>query len=419
MNRMINISEEVVRTNLINLRQLVFEVTEKCNLRCGYCGLSDLYKSYTVREDRDLPFQRAKSMIDYLLKLWRDNHNVDTVFPVIVSFYGGEPLMNMPLIRKIIEYLEQSKIKERSFRYSMTTNGMLLDKCMDYLVEKKFNILISLDGDENSNSYRVDHFGRNSFKKVFTNAKLLQIKFPEYFNKYVQFASVLHNRNDVEPIYDFFETNFDKETPRISPLSDVGVCENKKGEFRKMYKNKTASFYKSKNCETLEKKYFLETPRGYSLSRYLYNLSGNIYYNYNQLMVSKLVNDMISTGTCSPFSKKLFLSVSGRILPCERIDHDFGLGYVHDDFVELDYNHVADRHNHLLSKLVHQCYSCGHKKLCPECIYFIDDIRNRTSQCLSFCTEDKAEEERQGIFDYLRQNPHYYEKVLNEVGFSK
>lgn len=63
--------------------------------------------------------------------------------------------MNMPFIRQVVDYIESLDIKNRKIQYSMTTNAMLLDRCMDYLAEKKFNLLISLDGNEWNNSYRV------------------------------------------------------------------------------------------------------------------------------------------------------------------------------------------------------------------------------------------------------------------------
>ncbi|SEG23100.1 radical SAM protein [Parabacteroides chinchillae] len=123
------IDEKVIKNNLINLKNIVFEVTEKCNLKCKYCGLSErLYEKYDVRKHRDLPFKKAQLMIDYLLSLWKENYIAETNSPLIVSFYGGEPLLNMPLIKKIINYIEESNIVSRKIFYAMTTNAMLLDK---------------------------------------------------------------------------------------------------------------------------------------------------------------------------------------------------------------------------------------------------------------------------------------------------
>lgn len=413
------IDKRLIKNNLVNLKNIVFEVTEKCNLKCKYCGLSErLYEKYDVRKYRDMPFQKAKLMIDYLLDIWKDNLVADMNLPFIVSFYGGEPLLNMPLINDIIDYIEQSNIVGRKIHYAMTTNAMLLDKYMDFLVDKNFNLAISLDGDEVSQSYRIDHVGKNSYNQVIQNVRLLQQTYPEYFNKQqVTFISVLHNRNDVGPLLDFFKSNFDKE-PLINPLSSNSISEDKKNEFWAMYKNKSQSLTKSINCDAIEEEHFLTMPKGLRLSQYLYHTSGNIFYNYNQLLMQNYDNDVVFTGTCTPFSKKLFLAVDGKILPCERIDHDFELGYVHDDFVELDYKHVAERHNYYLSKVADQCLNCKATQFCYQCIYHIDDIRNKCTHCPSFYTSEMYNLEKKENFVYLRDHPHYYKRILNEISFT-
>ena len=98
------IDEKVIKYNLINLKNLVFVVTEKCNLNCKYCGLSNIRLS--------------------------------------IGFYGRKPLINMPLINKIINYVEHLHTKDRSIIYTMTTNCILLDKHIDFLAEKKFFLCI-------------------------------------------------------------------------------------------------------------------------------------------------------------------------------------------------------------------------------------------------------------------------------------
>lgn len=413
------IDEKIINYNLINLKNIVFEVTEKCNLSCKYCGLSErLYQKYYVRKSRDLPFKKAQLMIDYLLNLWKDSDIADTKLPLIMGFYGGEPLLNMSLIKKIIDYIERSNLTNKRIFYSMTTNAMLLDKHIDFLAEKKFYLTISLDGDEIAQSYRIDRSGNNSYNRVIRNVKLLQQIYPDYFNgQFVNFISVLHNRNDVEPILDFFKTNFNK-TSQITPLNSYNISEDKKEEFRKMYQNKSQSLIKSTNCEVLEDKFFLEMPRGLQLSRYLYHTSGNIYYNYNQLLMHKFGNNEILTGTCTPFSKKLFVTVDGKILPCERIDHDFEVGYIHDDFVELDYAQVADKHNFYLTKSANQCIHCAANTFCPQCVYHINLIRTKSPFCPNFCTQEIFDKEKDQNFTYLREHPHYYKKILNEISFT-
>ncbi|MEG1669349.1 hypothetical protein [Chryseobacterium sp.] len=70
----------------------------------------------------------------------------------------------MKFIKKIVSYLEEHPSSHRHFTFSMTTNAILLDKYVDYLAEKKFNLLISLDGNEEHTSYRVNSADKNAFE---------------------------------------------------------------------------------------------------------------------------------------------------------------------------------------------------------------------------------------------------------------
>ena len=133
-----------IQSELANLKQITFEVTENCNLRCQYCGLGSYYSSEAKEELAYLDVSKATAIIDYLLNVFRSKANYSENRTVTLSFYGGEPLLNTPLIEKVINYAENSKARGISFRYSMTTNAMLLDKHMDMLVAKNFNLLIKI-----------------------------------------------------------------------------------------------------------------------------------------------------------------------------------------------------------------------------------------------------------------------------------
>ena len=115
--------------------------------------------------------------------------------------------MNMPFIEEAVKYIEDLGLNRKVF-YSMTTNAMLLDRYMDYLVENDFHLLISLDGDKEGHGYRVDKSGNNSFDRVIRNVKQLQNRYP--------------NRNSVQSIYLFIKSQFDK-TPSISELNNSGI----------------------------------------------------------------------------------------------------------------------------------------------------------------------------------------------------
>jgi len=408
-----------IRYYLKNLSQLVFEVTELCNLNCKYCAYSELYRGNDTREGKNFSFKRAKLIIDYLYDLWKDDYSDGSNRELSIGFYGGEPLMNVPFIKQTINYLESLELKKigRKCSYSMTTNAMLLDQYMDYLVEKDFSLLISLDGDEFAQSYRIDNSGKNSFDRVFRNIKLLQEKYPEYFKSNINFNSVLHNRNSVESIYQFIRSRFDI-IPKIAPLNDVGILEEKKEDFIKMYRNSVESFYHSHNCELIEYEMLMNAPRVARFANYVFYQSGNNYHTYNELYAN--TDDFpITTGTCMPFSKKMFVTVNGKILPCERISQQFSLGQVHENRVELNEEYVADRHNYYVSRLAKQCAKCSTNKFCSICVYHVDNICKDDSSCPIFLSKMELEQVNKDIFKFLQEHPYYYKKILEEVKISR
>lgn len=403
-------TEESILYNLRHLSQLVFEVTDACNLNCKYCGLGSLYESYNGKNAKNLPFHKAQLIIDYLFSLRERPGKTD--YPLSIGFYGGEPLLNMELIKQIVSYLDDYKFTKAT--YGMTTNGMLLNKYIEYLIKNKFQLLISLDGDEFNHSYRVDHKDKNSFKRVIKNIKLLQKKFPEYFKEYVQFNAVLHNRNSVEEVYGFVKKQFDK-IPFIIPLKEVGINKEKVTEFNLMYRSVSQSFMQSKNCNKIESEMFSIVPQISNLSDYIFHNIRNIFHDLNDLIFDSLSKTTKLTGTCSPFSKKMFITTDGKILQCERIAHDFVLGQIMNDHVEMNMRSIAEKQNFYISKCKDQCKKCYLKNSCPQCIYNIQDIRNEKLKCSDFCTEKSYAEYKNMTMSYLRENPQYYERILKEL----
>ena len=209
----------------------------------------------------------------------------------------------------------------------MTTNAVLLPKYIDFFVEHDFSLLISLDGDREADSYRVDFHGKPSFDVVYGNIKEIQAKYPDYFLKNVMFNAVLNGRNGYEQILRFFDSEFGKR-PTISSLSLSDLKEEKKPQFQRIRNTSVPS----KTCIPLE-----SSPYFSSFMHDFRRHSGNVYYDYNELLYDWEEANFIPTGTCFPFFKKMFVTAQGKIMQCERINHIHSLGLVKEDGVFLDY----------------------------------------------------------------------------------
>ena len=415
---MTGITSKDVERCLSNIPQITFEITDACNLKCEYCGYGKFYSDYDERNSTRLSPRRAKALLDYLSNLWQSELNVAYCQNVYISFYGGEPLMNVPFIKELISHVEGLDCPSRSFTFNMTTNGILLDRHMDYLVEKNVQLLISLDGSRYNTSYRVDHQGINAFDRIVHNVDLLRERYPDYFEKSVNFNAVLHNRNSVESIYRFFQKRYAK-VPSIGELNTSGIRPEMREEFNQTYQSSTESLMKSEHYSELERGMFLKSPTYHSATLYLMQHSEYVYRDYNELLFGRPKQDeefAIPTGTCLPFSKKLFVTVNGKILPCERIGHQFSLGSVDDSEVHLDFEAIADRYNGYYRKMKPQCTACHNRVACSQCVFHLENIDGpKAPQCLGFMNKQDAEHYRGAQLRFFQENPEAYHKIVSEV----
>ncbi|MDD5953131.1 MAG: thioether cross-link-forming SCIFF peptide maturase, partial [Oscillospiraceae bacterium] len=121
------------------IKSMCLNISHDCNLRCEYC--------FAAKGDfgcgrKLMPFEVAKSAIDFLVEKSKGRHNLE------VDFFGGEPLMNFDVVKQTVEYARSiEKEKNKNFRFTLTTNGLLLnDEIIDYLNREMHNVVLSLDG---------------------------------------------------------------------------------------------------------------------------------------------------------------------------------------------------------------------------------------------------------------------------------
>jgi hypothetical protein len=92
-----------IALSLANTPQLTFEVTDACNLCCTYCGYGKFYFDYDTRENKRLSPEKAIALLGWLSKLWNSSLNRSAGQNIYISFYGGEPLLNMSFIQAIAQ----------------------------------------------------------------------------------------------------------------------------------------------------------------------------------------------------------------------------------------------------------------------------------------------------------------------------
>jgi uncharacterized protein len=346
-------------------------------------------------------------MTDY----WNSPKNHYFNKEIRIGFYGGEPLLNFPFIEKVVQYAQRIPLKYNSFSFGMTTNGILLDKHIDYMVKNNFHTLISLDGDEAGNGFRVFHNGKPAFDTIYKNACLVREKYPDYFEKYVSFSAVLHRLNSVEKIYDFFKSHFDK-APGISEISPFGIKDSMRETFAKVHVKMVDSFSEASTRVKCETNLSLRGERVRAIAEMLYFYSDNTFKSLNDLIPASK-SPRIPTGTCIPLNRKIFLNVNGKLLPCERVSSSHVLGTVDQRGVRIDFDEIARKYNLYFDQLNAQCLRCYSTRKCPNCVLNMNTEKDGY-KCPDFTSRTQLKKYLSESMEYLEENPELYKKIVRE-----
>lgn len=410
-----HIEPDKIKQSVANIRQVVIEVTDRCNLACHYCIYGEYYNNYDERTGKQQTFENVRALLDYLVEIWRSELNVSFKNTISIAFYGGEPLLNMALIEKTVEYIELAGLKSIEFSYNMTTNGLLLHKYMDFLAGKKVNLLVSLDGDRDSNIHRVTRNGENSFDRVFENVKLLQSRHPDYFERYVRFNAVMHKNSIEHDVRRFFKKYFNKEVD-VSQLNTVGLNPEKLEHFQSMvFKQRETWFDKSKRKKIPANLKDLVSDRMViQFGAFIDGYCGNTILSYLDLFEDRKRRKYIPTGTCFPFERKLFLTVNGKILPCERMGQNQFLSKVGKKDVVVDYESVSTIYRSKYEKVVRQCRTCALWKNCGQCV-FSQKEEDGKIVCPVYISWHQANVFFSELLSFAETYRGIYEKVLNKL----
>ena len=155
----INIIPEVDKREPV-VKALCLHIAHDCNLKCKYCFAEE--GEYHGKRSL-MSVEVGKKAIDFLIKNSGSRKNLE------IDFFGGEPLMNFDVVKEIVEY-GRSLEKEhgKNFRFTMTTNGILLnDEIADYINKNMHNAVLSLDGRKEINDkMRVRAGGQGSYDNI-------------------------------------------------------------------------------------------------------------------------------------------------------------------------------------------------------------------------------------------------------------
>ena len=153
------------------LQRVVLNLTNQCNLACTYCyEYSEDKISDTVGKPKYMTPDVAESALDMLI----DESSGRSA--IHVTFFGGETLLNFPVMRSTVEYAnKKAAAAGKTVEFSLTTNATLLnEQIIEFFSEHKIGVTVSIDGDKEMNDkMRVFHDGRGSYDIIAPKIKQL------------------------------------------------------------------------------------------------------------------------------------------------------------------------------------------------------------------------------------------------------
>lgn len=341
-----------------NCSQLVLSITEQCNMRCEYCGYHDRYDKENSYEEMLL--NTAKKAIKMYL-----NQSIG-LSEVIISFYGGEPLLRFSFIKKCVQYANAVSIGQH-IKFHITTNGILLTHdVVSYLKEHDFVVSVSIDGPrELHDRYRKNIEGAGTYEIVINNLKNIYFSEPEYFcNNFMFMPVYAPPKNDIK-LYDFFETS-----PINYILGSLYVTPYFRSVIDKLDVSLEVILSVDKKCR--------------------YNKFGQTYkntlYKYQSIFKGHpQIEKAYPAGSCIPACKKIYVNAAGKIFLCEKVSESTE-NCIGDVDNGIDISKVYSQYTRMMEvycKL--DCKSCWAIHFCSVCFRDYDsaaknrciNIRNR------------------------------------------
>ena len=147
------------------LKAICLHVAHDCNLACKYCFAG---KGEYDGQREIMSYEVGKQALDYLIANSPGRRNLE------VDFFGGEPLLNWDVCKRLVAYgREQEKLHNKNFRFTLTTNGLLInDDVIDFSNREMGNVVLSLDGRKVTHDrLRVGRNGKGSYDLILDKFK--------------------------------------------------------------------------------------------------------------------------------------------------------------------------------------------------------------------------------------------------------
>lgn len=301
---------DVLKSKNNVVKALCLHVAHTCNLNCSYCFAS---QGKYHGEDALMSFEVGKQALDFLVANSGTRKNLE------VDFFGGEPLMNWDVVKRLVEYARSiEKENGKNFRFTLTTNGMLLDdEVTEFCNREMSNVVLSLDGRrEVHDRLRKDYMGRGSYDVIVP-------KFQRFVKKrgdksYYMRGTYTHNNidftNDILHMADLGFSELSMEPVVCSPDDPYALTKEDLPELFRQYEILANEMIKRD-----------EEGRGFTFYHYMIDLA-------NGPCIYKRISG------CGSGTEYMAVTPTGDFYPCHQFvgDEKYRMGNVWDGVTNTD-----------------------------------------------------------------------------------
>ncbi len=340
-------------------QQIVLEITEACNLRCEYCIYNEHHPDYRGYSSKCMSFETAKKSIDLILDDYKGQE-------FALSFYGGEPLMNFPLLKQCIEYT-RSTYPNVKLSYSFTTNLTLLTpKMIEFFKTlEDIDILCSLDGpQEIHDKYRKDANGKGTFEKAIQNFKFM---LKDFYNPEKKRGLMIncvmvppYTKEKLNNLYDFFYRTLQVPKEIICNYSYVDLGNMKIDEIEAPLEEQKLQI---SPLEEWAAEDFLLTKEN---SKFFRLINMELYRVANRAIAQEgVIESGFLHGNCIPGQRRVYVTVDGQFRTCEKVGNipslgNSDMGYDYEKSYKI---YIED----YLKYYENKCNECWARNMCGVC----------------------------------------------------
>jgi len=434
-------SRAAIRDSLNSEReQLILNVTERCNFRCDYCSFTRTNMSWRSHGQRDMSWETARAAIDEFLAHCRfceakphpdpasdagSAVDVSEQFPPAITFYGGEPLLNFPLIKKCVEYTLE-RVQGQRVCLALTTNGYLLKgNVAKFLATHGVVVKVSLDGPASvHDQHRRTADGLPTWSTVVENLKAYYRDYPDYhapglavtIPRTVNLLEVQDYLTKAEWIPDSVHIRCRVESePEAGYFDRInypnGAPDGMEESSRVYHKRLIDGWGVSK---TMDREFNFQSSLFDGVYRDLYRRGRTVHCSEHQHLPERYA----PFTTCVAGARRTFASVDGHYYPCERVpEHeDYRIGSVSTG-IDLDKVYMLAKY---FTECTHvRCRNCWALRTCRVGCY--SNVREGTT-CTKASKERICEESLQhthnGLVRYceiLERNPHAFDHLSRGI----